>query len=111
MFIRKSLEVPPEPQQIKEFISVLRTRLIEDTGINWDSLAVWGGNKIPQYLWNEWREQLVIRDFTWQKFLRLIKYQTSGAILWAHERITWERFVKKIIDDIEGPLGKALVEK
>lgn len=48
--------------------------------------------------------------FTWQKFLKLMKYRTGDAILWANDRITWEDFMNNVLESIRGPLGKALAE-
>ena len=48
--------------------------------------------------------------FTWQKFLKLMKYRTGDAILWANGRITWEDFMNNVLESIRGPLGKALAE-
>ncbi|MFQ6075347.1 MAG: hypothetical protein ACE5Z5_04325 [Candidatus Bathyarchaeia archaeon] len=115
---KEEFTIPPEPKEIQKFILALRSDLGPSGGIDWDSLAVWAGNKIPQYLWNSeikpqylWKRELKKRGFTWQKFLRLMKYRTDDAILWTYGRISWNDFVKKVIESIEGPLGKAIVER
>jgi len=108
--MEKQLKIPKESYEIKNFILAVRSQLDKNTMINWDSMAVWAGNRIPQYLWSAWRNELTKRGFTWQKFLRLMKYRTEDAILWAHDRISWMEFVEKIIESIDGPLGQALVE-
>lgn len=105
------LKIPEESREIKKFIIAVRSQLGENTTINWDSMAVWAGNRIPQYLWKSWRNELSRKGFTWQKFLRLMKYRTDDAILWAYDRISWTEFVESVIKSIEGPLGRALVEK
>ena len=104
------LKIPEDSKEVKKFIQAVRLQLGESSTINWDSLAVWAGNRIPQYLWSQWRTDLKKRGFTWQKFLRLMKYRTDDAILWTYNRISWTDFVKKVIESIECELGKALVE-
>jgi transposase len=103
--------IPEEPQDIKDYILRLRSRMEPSGGIDWDPLLVWAGNKIPQYLWNHWKRELSERGFTWQKFLRLLRYRTDDAILWAYDRITWESFIERIVESIDGPLGKALTTR
>ena len=105
------LKIPEESKEIRKFILMVRSQLSEDNTINWDSLAVWAGNKMPQYLWSFWRNELSKKGFTWQKFLRLMKYRTDDMILYVYNRISWEEFVSKVIDSIDGSLGKALVER
>ncbi len=108
--LERKLEIPPEPKKIQESILALRSRLSPSSGIDWDSLAVWAGNRIPQYLWAKWKMKLREEGFTWQRFLKLMKYRTADAILWANGRISWEDFVNKVLESIRGPLGKALIE-
>lgn len=105
------LKIPEESKEVKKLIKALRSQLGESNTINWDSLSVWYGNKIPQYLWSFWRNELTKRGFTWQKFLRLMKYRTEDAILWVYGRISWKEFTEKVLESIEGPLGRALVER
>ena len=109
--MKTNIKIPDESKDVKKYILALRSQLGDSKTINWDSMAVWAGNKIPQYLWSEWRTDLTKRGFTWQKFLRLMKYRTDDAILYVHDRISWKEYVEKIIDSIEGPLGNALVER
>jgi len=108
--VLRRLKIPAEPKEIHKYILALRSRLGPNEGIDWDSLAVWAGNRIPQYLWTEWKIELRELGFTWQSFLKLMKYRTSDAILWANGRISWEDFLNNVLDSIKGPLGKALVE-
>jgi hypothetical protein len=105
------LKIPPEPIEVKNFILAVQSRLGKNNTVNWDSTAVWAGNKVPQYLWSYWRNELTKKGFTWQKFLMLMKYRTDDAILWANNRITWGEFANKILGAIEGPFGKALLER
>ena len=106
-----SLDIPPESDEIRRFIKAVREQLGPTSGVDWDSFAVWAGNKIPQYLWATWKEELKSRGITWPKFLRVMRYRTGDAIRWFYGRITWEEFVEEVIESIEGDLGKIVAEK
>ena len=71
-----------------------------------DALAIRYGNKLQKYLWNAWKDSLKRKDFTWQKFIKLLKYKTEDILLWIENDIDWDRCMKKIIKSIEGTLGK-----
>lgn len=105
-----NLQIPKEPKEVKEWIKRIES-LDGGPGINWESLNVWYGNKLPKYLWDEWKSELKLAGFTWQKFLRLLKHRTDKIILWYKGIIKWEDLVKEIIDLIEGPLGQNLIKK
>jgi len=101
-----------EPKEIKLQISMLKKKWkSENSGINWDNLALWFGNNIQKYLWDNWKDDLKKKGFTWQKFLRLMKYRTGDTLLWIDDRISWELFVNKIREDIDGDLGSWIVER
>jgi len=108
----ENLIPPPEPEKIKKEILELRSHLGEGEGIDWDSLAAWAGNRIPSYLWTEsrWKNVLGKRGFTWQRFLKLMKYHTRDMALWMTGRISWEEFVQKLIEDIKSELQKVREE-
>jgi len=106
----KNLNIPKEPQEVKDWIKNLE-KYGGSPGIDWDSLNVWYGNQLPKYLWRSWKDELIPRGFTWQKFLRLLKYRTDKIILWYKGIIKWEDLVKEIIDLLNGPLGQNLVKK
>lgn len=102
------LMVPKEPTEIKKQILELRDRLGPGNEIDWNSLAVWYGNRIPQYLWNTWKEELEKKGFTWQKFLKLLKYRTDDAFLWVAGKMPWGGFMEKVLESLEGPLGEMI---
>lgn len=102
-----NLSIPKEPQEVKKWIRNIEVH----TGGRWESLNVWYGNQLPKYLWDEWKDILKPRGFTWQRFLRLLKYRTDKIILWYKGIIKWEDLVKEFIDLIEGPLGQNLAKK
>jgi len=65
--------------------------------IDYDSLAVWSFNRLPKYLWEQWKSDLKERGITWQKFLRILKLHTLDMIEWAlRDSLTWPDLVKRI---------------
>ena len=105
------LPTPKEPTHVKDYIKSVEGALVKTPGVNWDSLNVWYGNKLPQYLWNEWKDELKPRGLTWQKFLKLLRQRTDAVLLWYKGAYTWERFIKETINLIEGPLGQEIAKK
>ncbi len=102
------LKAPQEPVEVKREILEARARFGPGTAIDWDSLGVWFGNRIPSYLWKQWKGVLVEKGFTWQRFLRLMKYRTDDAFLWSEGKMSWESFVGRVIESLEGPLGEMI---
>jgi len=101
------LSLPEEPRDIKSFIKSVRSSLgggIPD--IDYDSLAVWGFNKFPKYLWEAWRGELGRRGVTWQKFLRILSLHTKDIVDWAlYDRLGWAELVKRITISIDSYSG------
>ncbi len=99
------LNIPREPVEIKEFIRVVRIRLGGDVnieGIDYDSLAVWAFNRLPKYLWGEWRDELKQRGVTWQLFLRILRMHTLDMIEWALKgSMLWSELVRRIVKSID----------
>lgn len=106
-----NIKIPAEPDEVKKKILDLRETLDSDERIDWDSLSVWYGNRIPQYLWNSWKDELREKGYSWQKFLRLMKYRTDDAILWARGSISWEDFANRVIESVEGDIGRIILER
>lgn len=104
------LPVPKEPADVREWIQRIEGITTKSGRINWDSLNVWYGNKLPQYLWNEWKDILKPEGFTWQKFLRLLANRTDAALLWYKGAYTWKQFIQEMTELIEGPLGQDIAE-
>lgn len=101
-----------EPKEIKSQISILKNQWKSEGGeINWDNLALWFGNKIQKYLWDNWKDDLKKKGFTWQKFLRLMKYRNDDLLLWIDNRISWNDFVGKIRESLDGNLGDMIVRR
>ena len=80
-------------------------------GVKWENLNVWYGNQLPKYLWNEWKDALKPRGFTWQKFLRLLKHRTDAVLLWYKGAYTWEQFIEETVKLIDGPLGQEIAKR
>ncbi len=105
------LLVPKEPQEIKKQMKSLKEKVFTNPDIDWDSFVVWSGNQLPKYLWGEWKDQLKPQGFTWQKFLKLLRYRTDKILLWFRGSLSWEELIKEIIDLIQGPLGQEIAKK
>jgi len=99
----EDLTSPPEPEDIKKEILGLRSRTGSEMDIDWDSLAVWYGNRIPKYLWTEcgWKNILSKKGYTWQRFLKLMKYHTTDMVLWVRGWISWEEFVQRLMESVK----------
>ena len=106
----RRLKLPKEPEMLKEQIEAMRRELEKEHGedINWESLAAWYGNRLPSYLWREWKEELKAEGFNWQKFLKLMSYNKHYMILWARGKMSWESFVEKIGESLEGSVGEMI---
>lgn len=105
------LHVPKEPKDILAYIRSVQKQMSVGSDINWDSFSVWAANKLPQYLWNEWKEKLKPRGFTWQKFSRLLRMRTDKMVGWLKGLNGWDELAKDIIDLIESPLGEDVAKK
>ena len=96
------LPIPPEPKEIKEFIKKQRGKLGSVPDIDHDSLAVWYLNKLPSYLWRYWKSGLESVGYTWQKFIKVVKYATDDIIDWAlYDNLEWDELVKKLVRLLE----------
>ncbi|MCD6233192.1 hypothetical protein J7J81_02315 [bacterium] len=103
--MKLNLSTPKEPVEIKEQIKASHQKY-RGGSIDWASLNVWFGNQLPKYLWKDWKDKLKPSGFTWQKFLKLLKYRTDKIILWSQEKITWKNLVEEIQELINSPFGE-----
>ena len=106
-----SLFIPKDPKEIRNWIRKLEEMNSPTSTINWDSFHVWYGNRLPKYLWSEWKNTLKPAGFTWQRFLKLLSRRTDAVLMWYKGAYTWDQFVKETIKLIEGPLGQDLAKK
>lgn len=49
------LLVTKEPIEIKALLKSVRENLGQEDDIDRDSLAVWSFNRLPKYLWEQWK--------------------------------------------------------
>ena len=103
----KTSSTPPEPKEIKEAIRSLMGRMTGEEE-DWGPLAVWYGNKIPQYLWTSqsWKNKLSKRGWKWQDFLNLLSRHTQDMIRWVNNQISWDRLVEVIEADLGSSITK-----
>lgn len=107
-----ALHTPKEPEHVREWIRTMeQVGGVKTPGVKWDHLNIWYGNQLPKYLWDEWKNDLKPRGFTWQKFLSLLRHRTDAALLWYKGHYTWERFIKETINLIDGPLGQEIAKR
>ncbi len=81
------------------------------TEIDLEALIIWYGNKLPQYLWNNWKDQLKIKGWTWQKFLKLLRYTEKETILWRKNKISWKDLINKIIELFKSELAEKIAKE
>lgn len=105
------LIIPPEPPDVKKHILNMRGPAGLKNDVDWDSLTVWAGNRIQSYLWRHWKDTLERKGFTWQRFLRLMKYTTGDAVLWISGKMFWEDYVEKVLEKLEGPLAEMITNR
>ena len=92
------LSIPKEPNDLKDLIKIIRSRLRSGDDIEYDSLAVWSFNRLPKYLWEHWKEELKRKGISWQKFLKILKFHTNDIISWAlRDELNWRDLVLKVI--------------
>lgn len=105
------LHTPNEPKEVKNWIHSVEQISGKTPGNRWENLNVWYGNKLPKYLWAEWKNILKPQGFTWQKFLKLLRQRTDAILLWYKGAYTWDQFVNETIKLIEGPLGRDIASR
>ena len=111
-----SFKVPEENENLKNlllymWLEIGRVRLGSHMTVTADSVEVWDSvNMLPAYIWDAWQDELTKKGFTRMKFLRLSKYLTDDMLLWAYDRITWGELIDKILQTVDGPIGKDIVE-
>jgi hypothetical protein len=97
-----------EPAELKKQIIKIKATHGSGSRIDWDSVAVWLGNSLPKYLWEGWKNELGEKGFTWQKFLKLMKYRTEDIILWVNDKISWADFMGRVTCSIDGPFSEMI---
>lgn len=105
------LHIPKEPAEVKAWILKIEKMNSSSPDIHWDTLNVWYGNRLPKYLWDQWKDTLKPSGFTWQSFLKLLSRRTDAVLMWYKGAYTWDQFIDETIKLIQGPLGKDLAKK
>ena len=99
--------IPPEPTILKKQSNET------DKGKKWDfdTLAVWFGNKIPSYLWKEggWSSQLKSMGYNWQSFLKILSLHKKEMIKWSRNKLSWKELLSKIEETIRDPVFKKIL--
>jgi len=108
--MKEKIKIPNEPVELKERMQNWEYQGSSNPDIYWDSFVVWAGNQLPKYLWREWKEDLVTVGFTWQRFLKLLKFRTDKAILWFRDSLSWDEFIKEIISLINSPIRDRVIK-
>jgi len=105
------LHIPKESPEVKKWMVWVESQTQNTPNIKWDALNVWYGNKLPKYLWDEWKDKLKPEGFTWQIFLKLIRHRTDKVVLWNKGILKWEELIRDFIDLIKGPFGKEILSQ
>jgi len=89
------LPVPKEPVEIKE--EALKrcsdpswSFLEKDSVINLFTLSA---NRLPMYLWREWKKALKDRGIPWQLFLKALSACDHDILMWVEGALSWEDLV------------------
>ena len=111
----KRFKVPTESEEVKNallymWVEIGKVRLGDNIPADPEQKDIWSGGVLPEYLWSVWKDELSKNGFTHRKFMRLMKYRADDMLLWVYDRIPWRELVDRIIDSVEGPIGKAIVE-
>jgi SOS regulatory protein LexA len=100
----------PEPIELKIWMQSLSKTEPIGRSFDLDHYVVWAGNKLPKYLWDAWKQELKTTGLNWQRFMRLLRYRTDLGVMWYKGAISWQEFMRDVIELIQGPLGKTHVD-
>ena len=111
----ENLKIPPESEHVKNtalymWLEIGQTRLGDSPAIDPEREDVWSSKILPEYLWDQWEDELSKKGFTKRKFLRLMKYRTDDILLWTYDRIHWRELIDRIVESMDTPIGKAILE-
>ncbi|MEM4486040.1 MAG: hypothetical protein QW116_02215 [Zestosphaera sp.] len=92
-----SLAKVDEPRELKRMIKELNKVLGDDRG-----KGVLLYNKLPQYLWSAWSNELKKLGIDWREFLSIISRHSDLIADWAvGEKLTWEELLSKLNESIQ----------
>ncbi len=96
-----------EPRELKHMIKELSKVLGEGRSGSRGALVY---NKLPQYIWSVWGDDLKKQGITWREFLSIISRNSDLIAEWAvSERISWDGLLGKLEESLVS-YGKAGVE-
>jgi hypothetical protein len=93
------MELSPigEPMQIKSKIKQMSMVMCSSNDADCHKVVVRSNNELVKYLWDAWSEKLRMHEYSWQKFLKILKLMTGDIILWAiKDVITWNELLGRI---------------
>jgi hypothetical protein len=102
----ENLKIPPESEQVKNtvlymWLEIGQARLGDSSAIDLEREGVWSGKILPEYLWDQWEDELSKKGFTKRKFLRLMKYRVDDILLWTYDRIHWRELIDRIVESMD----------
>ena len=109
--MENKIKIPKEPIELKKRMQKWEYHGSSEPDIYWDSFVVWAGNQLPKYLWREWKGDLTTTGFTWQRFLKLLRFRTDKAILWFRDNLSWNEFMEEIISLINSPIKNRVIKR
>jgi hypothetical protein len=104
-----NLSIPPEPVMLKKQSKEQKSKKEWDI----DSLALWFGNRLPTYLWNDagWSKPLKAEGYNWQSFLKILSLHKKEMIRWSRDALSWKEFLLKLQDTIKDPVFKTILQR
>lgn len=111
----ENLKIPPESEHTKNvalymWLEIGRARLGDSPAVDLEREDVWSGRILPEYLWEQWEDELSKKGFTKRSFLRLMKYRIDDILLWTFDRIPWRELIDRVVESMDTPIGKAILE-
>lgn len=95
---------PTEPEDMLKELIAFKKHLQGNRDVDWDSdsEAIWFRNRIPSYLWKNWKHTLTKAGFTWPRFLKHMRNHTFNMGCLLDKQIDWVEFtdrLKKTLDE------------
>lgn len=99
-----------EPKELKRMIKELSKVLGKGEGRG-GSRGVLIYNKLPQYIWSVWGDDLKKQGITWREFLGILSKNSNLVAEWAiSEGISWDELLGKLEESLVS-YSKAGVER
>ncbi len=99
------LKIPEEPTDIR----IALRALLEAQGGR-AKYAVFAGNRLAKYLWDNWKNDLHKLGLKWQHLLKSLSRHAGEALEWIMGERSWKNFVEIIMADLEAQAtGKSIL--